>query len=47
MVSIDCKPNTHYQIKRDYLKLINDAFHKNNIEIPYNKLDVNIRSNDE
>lgn len=47
MVSINCKPNTHYQIKRDYLKLINDAFHKNNIEIPYNKLDVNIRSNDE
>ena len=47
LVSIECKPNTHYQIKRDYLKLIRNAFNKNNIEIPYNKLDINIRGKDE
>ena len=42
---MDCKPEKHYQIKREYLKLINDAFNKNKIEIPYNKMDINIRSN--
>ena len=47
LVSIECNPNTHYQIKRDYLKLIRNAFNKNNIEIPYNKLDINIRGKDE
>lgn len=47
LVSIECKSNTQYQIKRDYLKLINNSFHKNKIEIPYNKLDINIRSKDE
>ena len=47
LVSIECKPNTHYQIKRDYLKLIRNTFNKNNIEIPYNKLDINIRGKDE
>lgn len=47
MISLDCKPNTHYQIKRDYLKLIRNSFNKYKIEIPYNKLDVNIRSNNE
>ncbi len=47
LVSIECNPNTHYQIKRDYLKLIRNTFNKNNIEIPYNKLDINIRGKDE
>ena len=45
-VCMDCKPEKHYQIKREYLKLINEAFNKNKIEIPYNKLDINIRSNE-
>ena len=44
-VCMDCKPEKHYQIKREYLKLINDSFNKNKIEIPYNKMDINIRSN--
>ena len=44
-VCMDCKPEKHYQIKKEYLKLINDAFNKNKIEIPYNKMDINIRSN--
>lgn len=43
LVSIDCLPEKHYQVKRDYYKLIKKYFDKANIEIPYNKLDVNIR----
>ena len=43
LVSIETLPNRHYQIRRDYLKLIYREFNKNNIEIPYNKLDVNIK----
>ncbi len=43
LVSIETLPNKHYQIRRDYLKIIYREFNKNNIEIPYNKLDVNIR----
>lgn len=47
LVSLECKANSQYQIKRDCLKLIKNAFNKNKIEIPYNKLDVNIRGKDE
>ena len=47
LVSIECKANCQYQIKRDYLKLVKKSFDKNKIEIPYNKLDVNIRGNNE
>lgn len=47
LVSIKCKANCQYQIKRDYLKLVKKVFDKNNIEIPYNKLDVNVRGKDE
>ena len=47
LVSIECKANCQYQIKRDYFKMIKDVFDKNKIEIPYNKLDINIRGKDE
>ena len=47
LVSIECKANCQYQIKRDYFKLVKKAFDKNKIEIPYNKLDVNVRGNNE
>ena len=47
LVSIECKANCQYQIKRDYFKLVKNAFDKNKIEIPYNKLDVNVRGNHE
>lgn len=47
LVSIECKANCQYQIKRDYFKLVKKAFDKNKIEIPYNKLDINVRSNNE
>lgn len=47
LVSIECKANCQYQIKRDYFKLVKKAFDKNKIEIPYNKLDINVRGRDE
>ena len=47
IVSIQCKANCQYQIKRDYFKLVKTAFDKNKIEIPYNKLDVNVRGKNE
>lgn len=47
LVSIVCKPNCQYQIKRDYLKLIKKTFEKNNIEIPYNTVNVNVRGKHE
>ena len=47
LVSIECKANYQYQIKRDYFKLVKKAFDKNKIEIPYNKLDVNVRGKNE
>lgn len=47
VISIECKPNCQYQIKRDYFKLVRDAFNKAGIEIPYNKLDINVRGKDE
>lgn len=47
LVSLECKANCQYQIKRDFLKLVKKAFDKNKIEIPYNKLDVNVRGKDE
>lgn len=47
LVSIECKANCQYQIKRDYFKLVKNAFNKNKIEIPYNKLDVNVRGKNE
>jgi len=47
LVSIECKANCQYQIKRDYFKLVKKCFDKNKIEIPYNKLDVNVRGKNE
>lgn len=41
-IVIECKAMTQYGIKRQALKLIKNAFDKNNIDIPYNKLDVKI-----
>ena len=42
MLSVDVKPQTNYAVKRKVLRLVKDAFDKNNIEIPYNKLDVKL-----
>ena len=43
MVSITCKAEKQYQVKRDYYMLVKKYFDKYGIEIPYNKLDVNVR----
>ena len=42
-ISIPCKPMTQYGLKRKMLKLIKVELDANKIEIPYNKLDVNVR----
>ena len=42
-IAIDCLPYTHFAIKRNVLKLVKQTLDKNNIEIPYNKLDVFIK----
>ena len=31
----------------DYFKLVKNSFDKNKIEIPYNKIDVNVRGKNE
>ena len=41
-ISIICKPMTYGIVRRATLKLVKQQFDKNNIEIPYNKLDVHI-----
>lgn len=47
LVSIECEAEKHYQVKRDYLKIVKRYFDEAGIEIPYNKLDVNIRGKNE
>lgn len=42
-IAIECKPCTHIGVKRKVLVLIKKTLDNNNIEIPYNKLDVNIK----
>ena len=47
MVMLSCKYNLQYQVKRDYNMILKRYFDKYNIEIPYTKIDVNIRGKDE
>lgn len=42
-ILVGCKPTTQYGLKRKILKLIKQEFDKNDIEIVYNKLEVNVR----
>jgi len=42
-IVVECKPTTQFALKRKMLKLIKQELDKNNIEIPYNKLDINVR----
>lgn len=42
-IAIDCMPMMHYGVKRKTLKMIKEAFDKNKIEIPYNKLDIYLK----
>ena len=41
-ILLECVPMTHYGIRRKVLGLIKSKFDKNNIVIPYNKIDVYI-----
>lgn len=41
-IMLECVPLTHYGIRRKVLGLIKSNFDKNNIVIPYNKIDVHI-----
>lgn len=41
-IVVECVEMTHYGVKREVLKLIKNTFDKENIVIPYNRLDVHI-----
>ena len=41
-IILECVEMTQYGVKREVLKLIKNKFDEENIEIPYNKLDVHI-----
>ena len=47
LVSFNCKYNAQLQAKRDFNMLIRKYFEKYHIEIPYSKVDVYIRGNNE
>lgn len=42
-VSLECKYNNSFAIKRKILSLVKEKFEKNNIELMTNKLNVNVR----
>lgn len=42
-IAVDCLPYTHIGVRRKILKLVKNTLDKNNIEIPYNKLDIYIK----
>lgn len=43
MVMLECKTNNRFQVKRDFNMILKKYFDKYKIEIPYTKVDVNIR----
>lgn len=42
-ISIECKYSYSFAIKRKLLRMVKERLESNNIEIPYNKLDVRVR----
>lgn len=42
MITVLCKPNTHYGVKRSMLKLIKEEFDKEGINIPYTQIDLHL-----
>ena len=44
-ISVLCKPNTHFPIKREILKLIKIEFDKKGIEIPFTQVDLHLIEN--
>ena len=47
MVMLDCKNNKRFQVKRDFNMILKRHLNAAKIEIPYTKIDVNIRGNNE
>ena len=43
MVMLECKNSLRFQVKRDFNMILKRYFDKYKIEIPYTKVDVNIR----
>ena len=40
MISIDCKQESQWQVKRDFLKIVLEQLEENKIKIPYDKIEV-------
>jgi len=47
LVTFDCKYSLQYQVRRDFNRILKNSFDKANIEIPYSKIDVYMRGNNE
>ena len=43
MVMLECKNNVRFQVKRDFNNILKRHLNKAKIEIPYTKIDVNIK----
>lgn len=40
LIKIDCQPDKQWQVKRDALRIVKNAFEKDNIKIPYPQIEV-------
>ena len=47
LITFECKSDMQYQVKRDFNKILKSELDKAKIEIPYKKIDINIRGNNE
>ena len=47
MIMLECVNSQRFQVKRDFNMILKKYFDKYKIEIPYTKVDVNIRGNNE
>lgn len=47
LITFECRCDMQYQVKRDFNKILKNGLDRANIEIPYKKIDINIRGNNE
>ena len=47
LITFECRCDMQYQVKRDFNKILKNELDRANIEIPYKKIDINIRGNNE